>query len=230
MLFSMGTRGAIVCLGVYVLLCLIFITVINKPLLTVAMFGIGYVLLFSFGLYEKILFLLYSFANSFGLSTRFFDKLLSGQISQSNSRVIIRERVLEALFKHPFTGLGIYGDRVAAGNTYAHNFFIEILAQFGVIIGVVLIGLFLYLILKAFRKLVKTKRTDILSIFFVCIVSGFLKLFLSDSYIDNPFFFLLIGLSCNIIRNELLFTNEFENDDGYEIFENWINNRKEGIF
>lgn len=212
MLFSLGTRGTIVCLGVYVLLMMLFVTAVKKPLVTIILFIISYMVLFVFGLYDKILKFLYDFAEFFGLSTRFFDMLYNGRITYDSSRSIIREKVMNELQESSFFGLGLYGDRIASGGSYSHHFFIEVLAHFGYVLGAVIIFSILFVMFKAFIIAIRSKRADIISLFFVGVCVGFVKLFLSGSYVQEPFFFMLIGLSMNLIANKSYIKNTEETD------------------
>ena len=50
----------------------------------------------------------------------------------------------------PLMGLGIAGDRFVLGGTYSHNMFIELLADYGVVIGSFAILLILALISRVF--------------------------------------------------------------------------------
>ena len=105
-------------------------------------------------------------------------------------------------------GYGLYGDRIittAIGHAYAHNLFIELLINHGMIIGTIVIGLILYLIIHSFVK----AKGDMWIYIIVFIPSGFVALMFSASYLNQiPVLYGLLGLCVNILasnrRKELL--------------------------
>jgi O-antigen ligase len=134
----------------------------------------------------------YELADTLGLSTRVFDKYLSGDFTVSSSRTQIQDAVMHYLNENPIFGLGIYGDRRVAGGHYAHNIFIEILSHYGYVIGSILLITIATMVIRSY--LFASKQRDGVSILVLMLLLGCnLKLVVSGSYLLEPFFFFLIG-------------------------------------
>ena len=75
---------------------------------------------------------------------------------------------------------------------YAHNIFVEIWLEFGILAGTGLIIVLLAVLLYPFKKKIKFENI----IFYTMLLSIVIgKLLLSNSWIQEPLFYLLIGLS-----------------------------------
>ena len=87
------------------------------------------------------------------------------------------------------------GDRVHLG-TYPHNLFLELLLQYGWVIGLFLCVLLLVLLVKA---LLKKNRPEF--VFIVLLLPcGFFKLMVTGSYLNQePAFYALLGFCLNAI-------------------------------
>lgn len=200
-LVSLGTRGTVVCLLAFIVLMLMLFQKNKHPILIASLFVVIAVLLVFGGLLDW----LYDFAESNGLSLRVLDKLKSGNFSQSSGRAVIAERVLEYIFLYPLTGLGIYSDRRVAGGQYAHNIVLELMIDFGVIAGLILFICLVVLIAKATFVARRYENNDgavIILLAYIC--SGFLKVFLSGSYLNEDTLFFLIGYCVAILREKKL--------------------------
>ncbi len=200
-LVSLGTRGVVVCFLAFIILYLFLFQKTKHPIFIISLFFLIIVVLLFSGLLEW----LYKFAEEFGLSLRVLDKLQSGNFGESQGRVAIAERVLEYIVLYPLTGLGIYSDRRVAGGQYAHNIILELLINFGVILGTFLFIYIVVLIVKAtfcVRRYETNEGTSIVLLAYIC--SGFLKLFLSGSYLNEDTFFFLIGFCFAILREQKL--------------------------
>ena len=116
----------------------------------------------------------------------------------NNESVDIRNNVFEYMGDYiksnPF-GYGFLGDRVILANinaSYPHNFFYEIVLQFGWIIG----GLVsIYIVYKLIRHLVfSTGKSVFESPIDITFAIGFVKLLMSGSYIWESLFAIMIYL------------------------------------
>ncbi len=195
-IISLGTRGAILCLGIHITLTLLFVRTFKHPILFFFT-AISFVILLIYG---GIFDLLYSFAEKNGLSLRFFDKLKNGELTYTSGRDIITERVWKFIWVFPIGGAGLFADRVSTGGYYAHNIVLEILIEFGVFLGPILIATIVVILLRAFAAIRKMHDPAGLSLLLSLFCSYFLKLFLSGSYLTEGGFFLLMGFSLSIIR------------------------------
>lgn len=196
-LFSLGTRGAVLCLGIHAVLTLLFVRRFAHPILFFCS-TVGFIVLL---LYGGIFDLIYNFADSNGLSLRLFDKMKDGQFTSTSGRDIIAERVWKFIWVFPIGGAGLFADRVATGGFYAHNIILEILIEFGVFLGPILLVTILLIILRAFAAMRKMHDSEGLSLLLALFCSHFVKLFLSGSYLLESGFFMLIGFSLSVIRN-----------------------------
>lgn len=195
-ILMLGTRGA-------ALICIIFIALLmaagktSKWAITriLLIFG-GIGAFISSPLYLKSITWMYNKATNLGLSVRIFDKLLSGTAANINSRDVIQAKLLDAIGVHLFDGYGLCGDRVIAGS-YAHNIVLELWVEFGLLIGTMIFLLIAMTLLRGYlsAKTIECKGL-IISLIFAC----FFKLFLSGSYLDEKFLFLLLGLCVAEIR------------------------------
>lgn len=200
LLFSLGTRGAVLCLLVYIALIIVFMYGIRHPWLTVLLFIVGFGVLTIESLFYGVVRMFYQFAVNFGMSTRFFDKLLTGEITNDSGRSVIHDKVIEGIKESPLLGKGLYSDRAIAGS-YSHNIALEFLIDFGIIFGVIFLVIIASIIINALIRVVKNNRMDIMPLFFVGICSGMVKLMISGSYLSEVFFFFLLGVGVNILRN-----------------------------
>lgn len=141
------------------------------------------------------------FVNKFGISSRTLQMILNNNFLDSSNRDIIFKEQLGAI---TFLGKGLYGDRVVTGG-YAHNIIIELLVQYGFVLGFLIIILIVYIIGNGVFSI--NKRINNLSIIFIS--SGILKLFLTGSYLNQePCFYILLGLGMNAIFERRKYKNE----------------------
>lgn len=200
-LVSLGTRGAVVCFLAFIVLMLLLFQKNKHPVLLTVLFLLIAVLLVFGGLLDW----LHNFAEEFGLSLRVLDKLESGSFGQSSGRESIARQVLEYIFLYPLTGLGIYSDRRVAGGHYAHNIVLELVIDFGLILGSLLFILLVILIVNAVLCVRRYERENDTAIILLAYIScGFFKLFLSGSYLNEDTLFFLIGYCFAILREERL--------------------------
>ncbi len=198
-LLMMGTRGAVLCLLVFMVLCSAVTIRFKRPVVLLIMAVVCILFLVFQNLIDGLMELAYSVSEKLGLSTRVFDKVMSGNFAVSDARVYLKERVRYYLYAYPLVGLGIYGDRVVTGGQYVHNMFLEFYAQFGVLVGTVLsvslTVLFYRGIRLIFKKGDRTARLIVLLLASCCF-----KLLVSSSYLREPFFWLLLGYFAAVIR------------------------------
>lgn len=116
-----------------------------------------------------------------------------------SGRDAIYKSHLQAIIDHPFVGLGLWGDRtlkvVGLENTYSHNIVLEFFVQYGVPIGLILLGALFYLLISSYKKMMTSKMMALFNLF---IATGLIPLFYSGSYLIWFPFAVLIGFSVNI--------------------------------
>lgn len=91
-------------------------------------------------------------------------------------------------------GIGIGGDRYILNGAYSHNIFIEIIANFGIFIGGIIIILIFICIIKALLQ----KNSLNYSIIAIWLCIGFVHFMVSNSYIVDMRFWIFLGVLLNI--------------------------------
>ena len=202
-LFSCGTRGAVVALFAFLILFVILRVPGKKRPLLYLIIVILVVLVMHF--YEEILLTMRMVSQRIGMSVRVFERLMNGSFFISDSRNALSSGVWAALKEKPFTGYGIAGDWGIIG-VYSHNFVLEMLVSYGLILGSILCGAVFWIFYRGYTK-AKIGELQDLILLFLC--AAFLKLFLSNSYLLEENFFLLLGICVTQIRtNKKLPTGE----------------------
>lgn len=128
----------------------------------------------------------------FGFYSRSINLFLSNEIYLSG-RDEIYEMIVQNIVNNPFLGIGIAGDRRVADGVYAHNIMIEFFANFGVIIGTILITALLF----KMTKLLFSKDINVYNMMILWISMGFIELLVSGSYLTHIPFWILLGLIIN---------------------------------
>mgnify|MGYP000952176011 CR=1 FL=1 len=158
---------------------------------------------------KNVILIMLNILGKYGLTSRTLVKLYEGTITSSTGRDDIIKVVLDLIFKHPF-GVGVGVERISIfheiyykkgildnlSSSYPHNFFLEIIVQFGIFIGSLIIIYVLYIIFKAMIKGNEEER-DIVIIFFSI---GFIHLLVSSTYLQSQYLFYLLGISVNICK------------------------------
>lgn len=192
-LMMCGNRGALLLYVFFIVACVIFL--VQKkgwPFYLVTASVVGVVLYF----YEWILNLLRVWFLSMGVSTRVIERLAAGDFFESTGRDTITETLLLAIGENPFMGYGMGGDMAIVGS-YAHNLAMEMWTSFGVLLGsALLIGILVVFV----RGWLGAREEDEKHILLVLLCVGLLKLYLSNSYLLEGMFFLLLGVCVGITR------------------------------
>lgn len=198
LLFSFGTRGPLVCLILFLMLYLFFLQD-RKWSSRVIIFSIGIVMLISMNYWQDWLF---RFLDSFGMSNRIIDKFDEGILFESSARDNIRSSLLAYISSGPLWGFGICGDRILVG-TYSHNLLLELVVSFGIVFGFVL---FVYLTLLLIRGGFGAKLWEDKVFWLVLFCGSYVHLMFSGTFLNEPFLFLLIGISTSFRRNDTSFS------------------------
>ena len=135
-----------------------------------------------------------SFMDEHGASSRTLMKINEGTFEESDSRGKIYKMMLDAISENPL-GYGLMGDRYIlsqhGSQGYCHSLLYEFLVDYGVIFGSVLLFLLTGYLFIRLKKCIKTDFYYILAFF---TVAGFVKLFFTGSYLDEPYFWGLLGV------------------------------------
>lgn len=207
LMLSMGARGPLACVLLFFILknLVLFRFDLKKAFIN----NIPIILLISVVniFFDKIIINLLIIFEKMNLSTRTINKIIEGTLFEDRSRTLLIKHSLELIGNNSFIGVGLGKDRILLASRmrstdllseavgwYPHNIFIELLLQFGVIIGFAFI---LYIIWHLFISVFKSNlkfRVDVICIF---IGIGFFPLLFSGSYVNSPLFFALMGFCLN---------------------------------
>lgn len=193
-IISLGSRGPVFCIGVFIFLKFIkiFKKLSYKNLLKyISIFSSGII---GFVFIDNILILLSKFLLTFGIRSRSISLFLGDKIYLSG-RENLYELVIKEIMNKPVMGIGIAGDRRVLGGGYVHNFLIEIIANFGIIVGSFLVIILVLMILKVIIKKNQTKY----NIAIIWISLGFISLIFSGSYITDMQFWIFLGILINVL-------------------------------
>lgn len=189
-LLFLGNRGSMLCLGVCVIVTILFSGRLKRPWLFLCLSALAMAILFLFGLLD----FLHNMAEKYEFSLRIFEKMESGELASSSGRDRIQNRVWEYIWMYPMMGLGLFSDRRVAGGFYAHNIIPEVLIHHGVVIGTLLLGLFAYLFVGTYRYL-RRENHFAKDLYGALLFGVVFKLFLSSSYLMEPYFFFTLGFA-----------------------------------
>lgn len=191
-ILALGSRGAILCVIVFIILK--FIRPNSKRTYKRAFghFSIICVGVVALIFMEQILMSIYNFLLRFGINSRSLILFTRENIYLSG-RDRIYENVLSEILENSILGIGIAGDTRIIGNSYVHNFFIEVVGNFGVVLGSILSITVLLLIIKSLL----TKDTLKYNLFIIWLSLGFVHLMVSSSYLTDLKFWIFLGLMIN---------------------------------
>ena len=138
-------------------------------------------------------------ARTFGndASMRTVQRLLDNAFFEDSTRVRVFSAALDYIRDHLFWGCGVLNDRpilweavrgVQAG--YAHNLFLELAMQFGLLLGIVVSLLLLASIVRAWFRCGSQQVRLLLT---ALVFAGFVPLMVSGSYLTFTMFYALIG-------------------------------------
>lgn len=202
LVLSFGSRGPLACLGFFIFVFFFFFMK-NKysKYIKIALISL-FALIIPFTV-EFTLLIKYTF-EELNFSTRIVDRILTGGMTHDTGRSGIRDTLYNLLDKSDnIFGFGIYGSE-RFGILYAHNFFCDIFFSFGYYLGTIFIIMFVSLLVYAFVMANKKEKECMLFLFSL----SFIKLMVSNTYIADPLFFMLIGYCVNNNRNKEFIFNE----------------------
>lgn len=197
-LLMCATRGPIVIYAIFVFLQLLIVSEKHRKLY---IFLLGMIILLGLSPLSNIMaeWIMERFAGA-GFNVRIFEYLLSGNLMDDNGRDFLTEKVFEMISNHPLIGNGIYSDRLATSSfswlagegAYVHNIVYELWCDFGYIIGTLLLAVFIYWAIKTYKNI--KSNNDFRVIFFVLMFSYVMKLLMSSSFLNEPGFWLCLGM------------------------------------
>lgn len=190
-----GTRGPVLCTFIYLVYCMMRDWKkgsAKRKLIILLLILVGLIILLNM---RSIALYLYPIFKRNGFSTRFFLFFLKElDITDLTGRDNIRKTVIQNINNHFLFGSGIMGDRALFGGGdqgYSHNLILEVLNNFGVPLGALLLGALFFLIIISVAKTKSQIYKDFIVIY---TVAAIIKLFLSASFMQESALFILIGI------------------------------------
>lgn len=206
-ILALGSRGAILCIIVFIILKFVRPNskrTYKRALGHISIICVGVVALIFM---EQILMSIYNFLLRFGINSRSLI-LFTRENVYLSGRDRIYENVLSEILGNPILGIGIAGDTRIIGNSYVHNFFIEVVGNFGVVFGVILSIALIILIVKSLIS----KNYNRYNLTIIWVSLGFVHLMVSSSYLTDLKFWILLGLLINMLFNRVQksrYTNKY---------------------
>ena len=194
LMFMAGCRGALICcIGSFIVYLLFRKVKLAKKLAAISILCVFlYILMMNF---ESVMSWLAHLAEFLNIDSRTIKLIESGDFLNESGRDVIQERIVAGfnMFGH-----GLFGDRVLTGGSYAHNFAVEIIAQFGYIFGIPILAVVFLLLLQG----VFARDKHLRNLIIIFLSAGIFKLFFSSSYLNQePCFYILLGLCVNSIKH-----------------------------
>lgn len=185
-----GSRGPLLGVGL-IFLIFLFDYVKSKPLYKkIILIGLFiFVMIIILINFTTIVREMALFLQKIGISSRTITKIISGEITDDSGRARLYQIALD-LIRHggPF-GNGIYGDRYTISSLttmwigYCHQIALEILVDFGYLLG----GVFLIAMIRRILKILFSPESQWRNIFIIFLISAS-QLLLSGSYLFSSLF------------------------------------------
>lgn len=152
------------------------------------------VVVIAFAVFKNSLFMLIAnVLERLSIDSRTFGLLLEGELLNDIHRMRLYRKTIGNI---SILGSCVMSDRILLNGAYPHNMFLELVYQFGWLMGSVLILLICFCLVVALAN--KTRGEWALVI--LLLPCGFMKLMLTGSYLhQEPAFYVLLGLCINSI-------------------------------
>lgn len=144
--------------------------------------------------------------------------ILTGNAVNGYGRAEMYIAFKDAIMENPFQYRGILSDRVLAAKmmnqpisrgTYTHNIIYEILYEYGMPLGTVILLFIFGCVGLCLYKIIKKKDDDLFILFIAIFPVGFCSLFFSGSYLTTHYFWMLMGLTYNVLKGRF---SKLDND------------------
>jgi len=208
LIIEADTAGALAAIALTSIVSLLYIIKRFKKvafLIIISLLGVGAILI------NNVSFVAQQLSTRLGIlnvNVSLLDEIAGTGLTTDRYRNSIYEYSWKYAKEHLFIGSGVGNDRVLitsqtlvrnqslTGN-YPHNIFLEFMFQFGLVLGTML-SIFLVVFLIRFFVIEKNKKAQ--KIATLLMGMGFFPLLYSSSYIENVYFYLLIGFAWKQLR------------------------------
>lgn len=188
-ILALGSRGAVLCVLIFIFLkalSLLKYLTLKKIYIGIIIFILTIFLSLNLkSIFEYLFNFLYY---QFDIYSRSLDMFITDG-NYSSGRDDLYSHSIKVLMDYPFGGVGLAGDRVILQSDYVHNIFLEVLLNFGILIGLIII--ISYIILIFYCLFVVKVNNELIIIWFTI---GFCPLLVSGSYLADIEFWIFNGL------------------------------------
>lgn len=184
----LGTRGVMLFSSMFFCVCILHFSKSFKAILSfVVMLIIATVIVINF---NDILTSLDNLMKQYGIVNGGIQKMLYAN-DVSNGRYDLYKSIIEEIDKNVIWGQGVFADRTIIG-VYVHLLPLELLLNYGYILGGVFIVAISTIVAYEFVKL--RNNHNAWCVFCFVLFPGIFKLFFSNSYLAEPYFFVTLGI------------------------------------
>ena len=110
----------------------------------------------------------------------------------------------KAIMENPILGNGLGSDRIIVG-FYCHDIFLEIFCHYGIIVGSIFFLLLFIEIVKLYRNNNLLSKQGGKKLFVIIVMSGFIPMFVSGSYLTEFKFAFMIGFILRLVNCRVMF-------------------------
>ena len=210
LIFISGARGPLACILLFTAIKFILLLLTQKKWKAFIIW-VGIISLPLMLIGNRLLFAISQFIIDRGFSTRLLGYIAKDDVLNETGRDQIRNYVINLIGQHPLMGVGLAQDRMMinrflgdpinlAIGDYPHNFFLELLVQYGTIVGSIVIFLFLRMIYLSFRRSPDRDARNMLLLF---LSIGFFPLLFSGSYLTAPLLFAFLGFAASNMKKRV---------------------------
>lgn len=195
-LVFVGSRGAMMCVCSFFIVFFLTMNRGGSVQRGVMVLGLISLSMLTYVFFADLMSIVIEVLDYFGFNSRVVNYLQSSDFVESQGRNRLFENMLNRITDSPLYGYGIFGDRVLNRDFlqvsgYAHNLFLEIFIDFGLFVGILLSGLYLF---SCFFFLIQSRKNSLIYCLFISIFSSiFIKILVTGSYLTDQFFYLLLG-------------------------------------
>ena len=199
-----GCRGALVCYLSAILLYVIFSGGVfrTRKVVSILLLLLTIVVISIF--WNEILIAVIKLLDAMSIDSRTLTMLSNQSFFDDSGRSAIQKTIMDNVGILP---KGLYYDRIAANGSYAHNLLLELLLEYGILLGGLIIAWLCYHVVQSVFAVSKNPTASI--VLYSLIASGLMRLMFSGSYLLNePGFWFLIGLMLNFCNSKYAKSSE----------------------
>ncbi|MBR0456977.1 MAG: hypothetical protein IJJ01_09940 [Firmicutes bacterium] len=189
-IFVRGARGPLLCLIAFIAVKTILELRNNRKALVLSFIGILGLFVAAQNI-SGIMSWIGVRLNTAGLYSRNFQYLLSNAILNDSGRSVFRDKAIELIWQNPLIGYSASSDVKLLGGQYTHSLPIELMFDFGILVGGVIFAFITIHVIHSFFIPQGTEK----DLRFIMLTHGYLMLFFSGTYLQSVYLFIFIGMA-----------------------------------